>query len=492
MELDSLLKLFSSSSFLTDGFTYTFGPISGTLVNKFGCRIVTIGGAFLASFCIFVSIFAENVIILYLTIGLGTGLGFGLIYLPAIVSVTGYFEKKRSFATGIAVCGSGLGTFLFSPLNEYLIEIYGWKGALMILSAIILNCAVFGALFRPLELEALPRQNISSPPGAKVNGVLRDDEFSNSAKENNVSLADIPEIQVSTPSAPSHLVADRDIPRNCSHSCLDSRLRQLKKTEGDGRLFSSQPLLPQANKYSPNTFDANGSLTKKGSFSGSGLLNRRDIFYRGSLLNIERYKQDPASYRSSIIRMTEFEETDSEIERAKDRAIESGLDSDCASYLLSIVGISNTVSRVALGYISDKPWVNRLYLYNVALGLCGLGTCVSIFFTTFAGQAFYAAIFGATSGAYVGLTSVVLVDLLGMEKLTNAFGVLLMFQGIASLIGPPLCGALYDMSGSYDYSFLLAGFMIFISGIMLFLLPCAKRVQARQETKKIVRQYSRA
>lgn len=40
----------------------------------------------------------------------------------------------------------------------------------------------------------------------------------------------------------------------------------------------------------------------------------------------------------------------------------------------------------------------------------------------------------------MGLTSVVLVDLLGMEKLTNAFGVLLMFQGIASLIGPPLCG----------------------------------------------------
>ena len=35
------------------------------------------------------------------------GLGFGLIYLPAIVSVSMYFEKRRAFATGIAVCGSG-------------------------------------------------------------------------------------------------------------------------------------------------------------------------------------------------------------------------------------------------------------------------------------------------------------------------------------------------------------------------------------------------
>ena len=45
-----------------------------------------------------------------------------------------------------------------------------------------------------------------------------------------------------------------------------------------------------------------------------------------------------------------------------------------------------------------------------------------------------------TSGAYVGLTSVVLVDLLGLDKLTNAFGLLLMFQGIASVLGPPIIG----------------------------------------------------
>lgn len=43
-------------------------------------------------------------------------------------------------------------------------------------------------------------------------------------------------------------------------------------------------------------------------------------------------------------------------------------------------------------------------------------------------------------GAYVGLTSVILVDLLGMDNLTNAFGLLLLFQGIASFVGPPIAG----------------------------------------------------
>jgi hypothetical protein len=44
------------------------------------------------------------------------------------------------------------------------------------------------------------------------------------------------------------------------------------------------------------------------------------------------------------------------------------------------------------------------------------------------------------SGTYVSLTSVILVDLLGIEKLTNAFGILLLFQGVASFIGPPIIG----------------------------------------------------
>lgn len=44
-----------------------------------------------------------------------------------------------------------------------------------------------------------------------------------------------------------------------------------------------------------------------------------------------------------------------------------------ASFLLSIVGGANTLSRVVLGYLSDKAWMNRLYLYNGALTVCGLG-----------------------------------------------------------------------------------------------------------------------
>ena len=132
------------------GVTRCSGPISSFFMKKYGCRAVVMAGSFLAAACLVLSFFARNLLTLYFIIGLGTGFGFGLIYLPAIVSVTCYFEKKRSLATGIAVCGSGLGTFVFAPLTGYLIVQYGWSGAILIIAGFVLNCAFFGALFRPL------------------------------------------------------------------------------------------------------------------------------------------------------------------------------------------------------------------------------------------------------------------------------------------------------------------------------------------------------
>lgn len=132
---------------------FVLGPISSALVNRWGCRAVTIAGAILASACMMVSFWAKNVMTLCITIGIGVGFGFGLIYLPAIVSVTMYFEKKRSLATGIAVCGSGFGTFIFAPIISKLLAEYGWRGSILIIAGIVLECILFGALFRPLENE---------------------------------------------------------------------------------------------------------------------------------------------------------------------------------------------------------------------------------------------------------------------------------------------------------------------------------------------------
>merc|ERR1719370_307011 len=71
--------------------------------------------------------------------------------------------------------------------------------------------------------------------------------------------------------------------------------------------------------------------------------------------------------------------------------------------------------------------------------------------------------------------ALVLADLLGADAFTNAFGLLLLFQGVATFIGPPVVGAMFDAYKSYNPGFLVMGLMIAASGAMLYPIPCIKR-----------------
>ena len=44
------------------------------------------------------------------------------------------------------------------------------------------------------------------------------------------------------------------------------------------------------------------------------------------------------------------------------------------------------------------------------------------------------------SATWISLTSIILCDLIGLEKLTNAFGLLTLVRGICSIAGPPVAG----------------------------------------------------
>ena len=91
----------------------------------------------------------HTVAISFMTLCLLAGTGFGMIYLPAIVTLGQWFNKNLAFATGVAVCGTGCGMFIFAPITMNLIEAYNWRGAHLILAGIMLNCAACAMTFIP-------------------------------------------------------------------------------------------------------------------------------------------------------------------------------------------------------------------------------------------------------------------------------------------------------------------------------------------------------
>lgn len=126
------------------------GPIASFLTDRYGCQKVTIIGSLIASAGFVISAFADSLFVLFITFGLISGFGLSLCYVAAVVIVAYYFDKKRSLATGLSVCGSGIGTFVFAPLNHELLAYYGWRGCTLILAGLFLNLCVFGMLMRDL------------------------------------------------------------------------------------------------------------------------------------------------------------------------------------------------------------------------------------------------------------------------------------------------------------------------------------------------------
>lgn len=124
------------------------GPIMSNLVDTYGCRKMTMVGGVLSCVGFVLASISPSIEWLYLTFGILAGLGLGIGYVTAVVAVAFWFEKKRTFATSIGASGTGIGTFIYAPFTQYLLETYGWRGTTLILGGTLFNMCVCGALMR--------------------------------------------------------------------------------------------------------------------------------------------------------------------------------------------------------------------------------------------------------------------------------------------------------------------------------------------------------
>ncbi|CAK9300426.1 unnamed protein product [Gordionus sp. m RMFG-2023] len=154
-----------------------------------------------------------------------------------------------------------------------------------------------------------------------------------------------------------------------------------------------------------------------------------------------------------------------------DKAISYGIDPVSAGFILSIMGLVSTVGQIFFGYLADKPNLNTIYLYTAATAGCGLSCFAFTFFTDYVGLCAFAALYGFLISANYSLTSIILVDLMGLEEFTSSYGLILTAQGIGSLTGTPIGGWIRDITNSYDSTFYLAGTLILFSGLIMLIEP---------------------
>ncbi|RZB40364.1 monocarboxylate transporter 10 [Asbolus verrucosus] len=528
---------------LMSGFYLIAGPFASAVANRYGFRLVAIVGSVLGAAAFALSYFATGVQYLCVTFGVLGGIGFGFIYVPSVITVGFYFEKWRALATGIAVCGSGIGTFLFAPISSSLIHSLGWRTALLCQGAIVITCVIFGILYRPLkptkvhdikideEETELKMDPNKLPPVTrmKMEKALEAMKSSQSCHGSQNSINRV--LGANNNSNVYHTIS---IPqqRVLDISCYEKRLSVPFITNDDkAKDIDAKEYLLQDESANPVIVPKTVRRRSAVDPEVNRPMYRDDIFFSASLTRLPQYtSRTSIAYNLSVTRLPTKNDIEEEKNRSiklwpeaikrtlttmldfslfkspsflllavggfftmmgfyvpfmylTDRAKMYNIDENSAVFLISAIGIANTVGRVLCGILSSFPGVNALFVTNAALTIGGIATIFSGFSMTPEFQFTYTAIFGLAISCFASLRSIIVVDLLGLENLTNAFGLLLLFQGVAAVFGAPLAGAFKVATGSYDASFYLSGSLLLASAIMCYPLNYINRWELRRKNK---------
>ena len=71
-----------------------------------------------------------------------------------------YFNVYFETAVGIYSCGTGLGILIMPIVTQTLLDIYGWRGALILLSGLTFHSVPFGAFLKPYHQSKVQDKNV--------------------------------------------------------------------------------------------------------------------------------------------------------------------------------------------------------------------------------------------------------------------------------------------------------------------------------------------
>ncbi|XP_056419089.1 monocarboxylate transporter 14 isoform X2 [Hyla sarda] len=415
------------------------GPFIGLFINTCGCRKTAVIGGFLTSLGWVLSAFATNVHFLFFTFGVTAGIGSGMVYLPAVVMVGQYFQKRRALAQGLSTTGTGFGTFLITVLLKYLCAEYGWRNAMIIQGAVTLNLCVCGALMRPLESRDQCSAKTSNDHQDKKEASLVD---AGAGKPNNAL----------------HEEEDGEVRKDTGASWS----KEDKSNEIVIKDVSRLGILKSLTRMTVSV--RSGFWTWYSSYFGAASLFTNKVFVAFVLWALLAY----CSFVIPFIHLPEIVEL-------------YGWSAQNNIFpLTSIIAIVHIFGKIILGFLGDLSCVSAWNVFiasNFTLGICIL---ILPLMQIYAALAVVCALIGFSSG-YFSLMPVVTEDLVGIKQLANAYGIIICANGISALLGPPFAGWIFDITQKYDYSFYVCGLLYMLGIICLLLEPCLQPKEQKHE-----------
>ncbi|KAK9965158.1 hypothetical protein ABG768_004266 [Culter alburnus] len=414
---------------LVSGVGLIASPICSACVVNFGARPVTIFSGVMVSGGLMLSAFAPNVQFLIFSYGIVVGLGCGLVYAATVTITCQYFDKRRGLALGIVTTGTSIGGFLYATAQNEFIALFGLDGCLLLIGCFALNIIACAGLMRPLHLPAYYLKQRAALAEKAEEKVLEKTPVVEDPLKKNQSVNVL--ITAETKEPPPH-----EKKSLLSYVAL-VRLMKKKQKEYTEYLNSTRELLQ----------------------------NR--VFLA---MCVSLFAYCLGAYTPLLF--------------LEDLAQSEGLINGISTIpLVSIMSIAAGVGKLLLGIMMDIRWMNSIFLYTFTLLGSGVALLIIPVTKNYAGLQVISAVLGFFSGNW-SVIPYMTTKVVGMDRLTEAYGILMFFGGFSIMLGPPVAGWIYDWMHSYDLAFYFSGSFVLLGGAGLFLsaLSCWNKNQEETNT----------
>ncbi|CAL4120615.1 unnamed protein product, partial [Meganyctiphanes norvegica] len=435
------------------------GLFGGALAQEFGWRKVSLLGVFLVSSGVTLSAFATSPTFLLLSFSIVAGIGGGLCSSVCFLIIPYYFDRRRGFANSFMMGGVCLGQIITPLFVQYLQDNYGFKGATMIVGAVLLNGLVGASLYQPVKWHLKP---LKKKPTEESQNLLVQQSNTNLDTQELTNNVLVKRLRRNTECSYTSIGSLKNVPskQELGASCMNlaSTLPLDRSAQNLGSMISIKSPEPEKIKEDNLVLRILKQVVKN-------LLILRSpaalIMILGNTVTINGYL--------NFSMMVPF------------AMYKSGYNSHDAAFCLSIAATCNLFARMTVGCLSDRAWFNMKFCYMGGNFLVAFSMFAFTFLQSFESHVVILALFGCGVGSYMGLYNIIMVKYMGLEDLPKIFGAACLFVALGFLVTGPITGVIRDASGSYAVSIWFLSGMTISCFLLWLAMPWALKYQQNKQ-----------
>ncbi|CAH3038960.1 unnamed protein product, partial [Porites evermanni] len=116
--------------------TFLLGPLASVLCKAITCRFTAIAGGLTCAVGLILTSYSRSFGLMFFTVSFLYGLGASMIFTASFLITAKNFRRFQYLAVGIVSLGGSVGVLIFGPLQQFLIDRFGWRGTYRVTSVL--------------------------------------------------------------------------------------------------------------------------------------------------------------------------------------------------------------------------------------------------------------------------------------------------------------------------------------------------------------------